>query len=129
PSRVLLPHCSASFSFHDPAPPDLYTLSLHDALPILIVEMAALRWLDHDDNATGYALKDARASISMGVISIAFLTAFKVITFFGFVAVYTWLAPFHLPTSAWWYWVLVVLGVDLGYYAHHRFSHRVNIAW
>src|SRR5690625_1040726 len=95
----------------------------------VIVEMAALRWLDHDDNTTGYALKDARASISMGVISIAFLTAFKVITFFGFVAVYTWMAPFHLPTSAWWYWVLVVLGVDLGYYAHHRFSHRVNIAW
>src|SRR5262249_60878829 len=27
----LLPH---SFSFNDPAPPEIYTLSLHDALPI-----------------------------------------------------------------------------------------------
>src|SRR5699024_12162872 len=99
PSRVLLPHCSASFSFHDPAPPDLYTLSLHDALPILIVEMAALRWLDHDDNATGYALKDARASISMGVISIAFLTAFKVITFFGLDRKSTRLNSSHVSIS------------------------------
>ena len=95
----------------------------------ILIEMAALRWLDHDDNTTGYALKDARTSISMGVLSLVFLTAFKVVTFFGFVAVYAYLAPFHLPTDTWWYWVLVVLGVDLGYYWHHRFSHRVRIAW
>lgn len=95
----------------------------------ILVELAALRWLDHDDNATGYALKDARTSISMGVLSLVFLTAFKVLTFFGFVAVYAYVAPFHLPTDTWWYWVLVVLGVDLGYYWHHRFSHRVRLAW
>ncbi len=95
----------------------------------ILIEMAALRWLDHDDNTTGYALKDARTSISMGVLSLVFLTAFKVVTFFGFVAVYAYVAPFHLPTDTWWYWVLVVLGVDLGYYWHHRFSHRVRIAW
>jgi sterol desaturase/sphingolipid hydroxylase (fatty acid hydroxylase superfamily) len=95
----------------------------------ILVEVAALRWLDHDDNVSGYALKDARTSISMGVISLVFLTAFKVVTFFGFVAVYAYLAPFQLPTDTWWYWVLVVLGVDLGYYWHHRFSHRVRIAW
>src|SRR5205823_9431183 len=28
------PSYSISFSFNDPAPPDIYTLSLHDALPI-----------------------------------------------------------------------------------------------
>lgn len=106
----------------------------------ILIEFAALKWLDHDDTPpfaartggappTGYALKDARASISMGVISLVFLTAFKVITFFGFVAVYAYVAPFQLPTDTWWYWVLVILGVDLGYYWHHRFSHRVRIAW
>ncbi|MDF9715089.1 MULTISPECIES: sterol desaturase family protein [unclassified Nocardioides] len=95
----------------------------------ILVELAALRWLDHDDNLTGYALKDARTSISMGIVSLVFLTAFKLVSFVGFVAVSTYLAPWHLPTDTWWYWVLVVLGVDLGYYAHHRFSHRVRIAW
>ena len=41
----------------------------------ILVELAALKWLDHDDNVTGYALKDARTSISMGVGSLVFLTA------------------------------------------------------
>jgi sterol desaturase/sphingolipid hydroxylase (fatty acid hydroxylase superfamily) len=95
----------------------------------ILVELAALRWLDHDDSVSGYAFRDARASISMGVVSLVFLTLFKVVTFFAFSAVYVHLAPFHLPTDTWWYWVLVVLGVDLGYYWHHRFSHRVRIAW
>lgn len=95
----------------------------------ILVELAALRWLDHDDSTTGYALKDARASISMGVVSVFFLTAFKVVTFFAFTAVFVWFAPWELPTDTWWYWVLLVVGLDLGYYWHHRFSHRVRIAW
>lgn len=95
----------------------------------ILVELAALKWLDHDDSVTGYALRDARTSISMGVISLVFMTAFKVLTFVAFTAVFAYLAPWELPTDTWWYWVLVILGVDLGYYAHHRFSHRVRIGW
>jgi sterol desaturase/sphingolipid hydroxylase (fatty acid hydroxylase superfamily) len=95
------------------------------------IELAALRWLDddHEHPRTGYELKDARISISMGVVSIAVLTVYKIITFFAFVAVYSYLAPWRLPTDTWWYWVLVVLGVDLAYYWHHRFSHRVRLGW
>src|SRR5690606_41969176 len=33
-SIVLLPFITPFFFFTDPAPPDIYTLSLHDALPI-----------------------------------------------------------------------------------------------
>lgn len=95
----------------------------------ILIELAALRWLDHDDNLTGYSMKDARASISMGVVSVFFLTAFKVVTFFGFSAVFVHLAPWQLPTDTWWYWVLLMVGLDLGYYWHHRFSHRSRIAW
>ncbi|HEY0889499.1 MAG TPA: sterol desaturase family protein [Nocardioides sp.] len=95
----------------------------------ILIELAALRWLDHDDNLTGYSMKDARTSISMGVVSVFFLTAFKVVTFFGFSAVFVHLAPWELPTDTWWYWVLLIVGLDLGYYWHHRFSHRSRIAW
>lgn len=95
----------------------------------ILIELAALKWLDHDDNTTGYAFKDARASISMGVVSIFFLTLYKVITFFGFVAVSVYLAPWHLPTDTWWYWVLLIVVLDLAYYGHHRFCHRVRIGW
>src|SRR5690606_6200020 len=95
----------------------------------ILIELAALKWLDHDDNVTGYALKDARTSLLMGVGSIFFLTAFKVITFFGFSAVYLWVAPWHLDTRAWWYWPALIIGLDLGYCFHHRFADRVRIGW
>lgn len=101
----------------------------------IVIEFAALARGDdaggvgRADGRTGYLLKDARASISMGAGSIFFLTVFKVGTFFAFMAIHTHLAPFHLPTDTWWYWVLVVVGVDFVYYWHHRFSHRVTIAW
>ncbi len=100
----------------------------------ILIEIAALKWLDHDDNptltgVTGYYGRDTRASLGMGVGSIFFLTVFKVGSFFVFTAIYTHLAPFKLPTDTWWYWVLVIFGLDFFYYWNHRFVHRVNIGW
>lgn len=95
----------------------------------IAIELAALKWLDHDDNVTGYAFKDARTSISMGIGSILFLTVFKIITFFAFVFVFAHFALFELDTSAWWYWPALLVGLDFCYYWHHRFSHRVRIGW
>src|SRR5205807_8848965 len=52
----LLPHIMSSFfSCHAPAPPEIYTLSLHDALPIC-------RPVLHEDVVDG-ALGRARASL------------------------------------------------------------------
>jgi sterol desaturase/sphingolipid hydroxylase (fatty acid hydroxylase superfamily) len=97
----------------------------------VLLEMAALRWLDHDDDlvTTGYDRRDARTSMSMGAISILFMTAFKVGSFVVFTAVFAYAAVFELPTDTWWYWVLLVVALDLCYYVHHRFSHRVRIGW
>ncbi|SFS80884.1 sterol desaturase family protein [Saccharopolyspora flava] len=95
----------------------------------IAVELAALKWLDHDDNTTGYAFKDTRTSLSMGVGSLVFLTVFKVGTFFVYNALYTHLALWQLPTDTWWFWVVLTLGLDLAYYCNHRFVHRVNIGW
>ncbi|HJQ05341.1 MAG TPA: sterol desaturase family protein, partial [Nocardioides sp.] len=33
------------------------------------------------------------------------------------------------PTDTWWYWVLVIAGLDLCFYTVHRFVHRVNLGW
>ena len=99
------------------------------------IELAALYWLDRDDGPDrvqpprGYEVKDARTSILMGLGSVAFLTLFKVATFFAFVAVSVYLAPWHLPTDTWWYWVLLMLTLDVAFYWHHRFVHRVRIGW
>ncbi len=95
----------------------------------ILIELAALKWLDHDDNATGYSVRDARASLTMGLGSLLFLTVFKVSTFFVYSALYTYLAPWHLPTDTWWFWVLLIVGLDFCYYCNHRFVHRTNIGW
>jgi sterol desaturase/sphingolipid hydroxylase (fatty acid hydroxylase superfamily) len=94
----------------------------------IALELAALKWLDHDE-ATGYNAKDAGTSIGMGAISLVFTTGFKVASFFMFVWAYDHLALWHLPTDTWWYWVLVIAGLDLCFYTVHRFVHRVNLGW
>lgn len=95
----------------------------------ILVELAALKWLDRDDNATGYSFEDARASLTMGAGSLLFLTAFKVGTFFVYNALYTYVAAWHLPADTWWFWVLLIVGLDFAYYCNHRFVHRTNIGW
>ncbi|GAB2986605.1 sterol desaturase family protein [Nocardioides montaniterrae] len=100
----------------------------------IALELAALKWLDHDDNAvgataTGYERRDARTSISMGLISLVFTTLFKVGSFVAYVWAFEQLAPWHLPTDAWWYWPAVVIALDLCFYLSHRFVHRVNVGW
>jgi sterol desaturase/sphingolipid hydroxylase (fatty acid hydroxylase superfamily) len=106
----------------------------------ILVELAALRWLDHDAGfvdvdgrpgaqRTGYDAVDARTSMGMGAVSLVFSLALKVGSFFVYTAVFTYLAPWRLHTGTWWYWVLLVVGVDLAFYASHRFVHRVNIGW
>ncbi|HWU20660.1 MAG TPA: sterol desaturase family protein, partial [Nocardioides sp.] len=94
----------------------------------IALELAALKWLDHDES-TGYNARDAGTSIGMGAISLVFTTIFKLATFVVFLWAYDHLAPWHLRTDTWWYWVLVIAGLDLCFYTVHRFVHRVNLGW
>ncbi len=104
------------------------------------IELAALKWLGQEDRPksdltgrppTGYHGKDARTSMTMGLISLVFSLALKVGSFLVYNAVFVYLTPdaFKLPTDTWWYWVLLIVGVDLSFYLSHRFVHRVNIGW
>jgi sterol desaturase/sphingolipid hydroxylase (fatty acid hydroxylase superfamily) len=78
---------------------------------------------------TGYMLRDFWTSISMGLGSLVWLTVFKIGTFFIYQWVFLNVAPFHLDTSAWWYWPAVLIALDLAFYCTHRFVHRANIGW
>jgi len=97
----------------------------------IAIELAALKWLDHDDNVTGYMLQDARTSIFMGLGSLVSMTVLKVIGFFIYVGIYEHLALWHIPTGAddWPWWIAMVLAVDFAYYWQHRFVHRARIGW
>jgi sterol desaturase/sphingolipid hydroxylase (fatty acid hydroxylase superfamily) len=99
----------------------------------IVIELAALRWLDHDDSSaaayTGYAARDARTSLLMGFFSIFSTIALKVAAFFVYIALYLYVAPWHLRTDTWWAWALMIVAVDLAYYWQHRFVHRARVGW
>ena len=105
----------------------------------ILLELAALRWLDNDEPAgqggttavalRGYEARDSRASLLMGAGSLVSTTIFKIGSFFVFTAAFVFLAPWELPTDTWWYWLLLIVTLDLLFYANHRFVHRVNVGW
>jgi sterol desaturase/sphingolipid hydroxylase (fatty acid hydroxylase superfamily) len=101
-------------------------------LLLLTVEWAAARKLEHleDRPATGgYHARDARTSISMGLVSIATMGAWKLLALLGYAALYTYVAPWHLPATQWYTWVVALVGVDLLFYVYHRIAHRVRLVW
>ena len=76
-----------------------------------------------------YRLPDAISNISCGITSQLSGLFLKI---FG-IGVYQFLfekfAVFSLDSTACWYWVGLILLVDLAYYWAHRMSHEVNLFW
>jgi sterol desaturase/sphingolipid hydroxylase (fatty acid hydroxylase superfamily) len=76
-----------------------------------------------------YRSADARASISMGLVSIATMTLWKGLALLGYAALFAYVAPWHLSADDWYTWVIALVGVDLLFYAYHRTAHRVRVIW
>lgn len=76
-----------------------------------------------------YRLPDAISNISCGITSQLSGLFLKI---FG-IGVYQFLfekfAFFALDNKTAWYWIILVLLVDLAYYWAHRMSHEVNLFW
>lgn len=102
-------------------------------LLLLILEWTAARKLEHleDDRPAsgGYARRDAWASISMGLVSVATTAGWKALALLGYAAIYAYLAPWQLPATAWYTWAIALVGVDLLFYTYHRIAHRVRLIW
>ena len=108
------------------------------AIPFFLI-LLALEWLAawkldaHDEQGRppvgAYETRDARASISMGLVSIATSTGWKILGLLVYTAIFAYLAPWHLPITAWYTWVIGFIAVDLLYYWNHRISHRVRLVW
>jgi len=113
---------------HDPV---MYAVPFF--LALLIIEWAAARKLHHVEAeqapSGAYLRPDAWASIWMGVVSIGTSGLLNGIALVGYAALYVYLAPWHLPATAWYTWVIAILGVDFLYYWYHRMAHRVRIFW
>lgn len=107
-------------------------------LLMLALEWTAARKLERLEQAANddarpasgsYLTRDAIASISMGLVSIATTGGWKALALLGYAAIYAYLAPWQLPVNGWYTWVIAILGVDLLYYLYHRMAHRVRLVW
>ncbi|WP_310649858.1 sterol desaturase family protein, partial [Gordonia amicalis] len=111
------------------------------AIPFFVT-MLAIEWfaaakLEHDaghDDGGGprpgaYETRDARASVLMGLVSIGTSAFWKLLGLIAYTALFTYVAPWHLPMNQWYSWVIAFVGVDFIYYWVHRVSHRVRIVW
>lgn len=102
---------------------------------LLTIEWTAARKLERlveasDRPAAGsYLARDARASISMGLVSVATMGAWKFLALLGYAAIYAYLAPWQLSATQWYTWVIAIVGVDVLFYAYHRIAHRVRLIW
>jgi sterol desaturase/sphingolipid hydroxylase (fatty acid hydroxylase superfamily) len=102
-------------------------------LLLLILEWSAARKLEHLDAGRSpsgaFHTRDSWASISMGLVSVATTAAWKFIALLGYAALYAYVAPWHLPSTRWYTWVIAIVGVDLLFYTYHRTAHRVRLIW
>jgi sterol desaturase/sphingolipid hydroxylase (fatty acid hydroxylase superfamily) len=77
----------------------------------------------------GYARPDAMASLTMGLVSVFTMSAWKGLGLVGYALLFAYVAPWQLPADAWWTWGLAILGVDFLFYWVHRVAHRVRLVW
>ena len=113
---------------HDPV-----TFAVPFFLILLVIEWTAARKLAHTGServpSGAYLRPDAWASIWMGLVSVGTSAVMNGIALFGYAALYVYVAPWQLPATAWYTWVIAIVGVDLLYYAYHRMAHRVRLFW
>jgi len=99
---------------------------LMNGLMVLLAAIAAVEvgyaWWARRDVHT---FRDSVSSVANGLGQQS-ITIFLGASFLG---AYAWLAdhaPIHANAGVWWHWVLLMLGIDLCYYAGHRTMHSVN---
>ncbi|HSV41159.1 MAG TPA: sterol desaturase family protein [Nocardioidaceae bacterium] len=108
---------------HDPL---LYAIPFF--LLVITVELVALHVLK-DEPADRFDLRDSATSVSMGFGAAAAGVLFRAAALLLYAVLYTYLAPWQLPTDRWETWVGVLLAIDLLWYVYHRGSHRIRLIW
>ncbi len=125
---VTLSHVNAVTDMLSALPPqmrDPVLFAVPFFLLLLVLEWTAARKLE----SANYERRDAWTSISMGLVSVATTAAWKFLALLGYAAVYAYVAPWHLPATSWYTWVIALVGVDLLFYTYHRIAHRVRLIW
>jgi alkylglycerol monooxygenase len=99
------------------------------SIPIFFILIGIELLVERFTHQKLYRLQDAIANLSCGItsqLSGLFLKIFA-IGFYQFL--FENFAMFSPDRTQWWYWVALVLLVDLAYYWAHRMSHEINLFW
>src|ERR1700751_638512 len=97
------------------------------AIPAFTVLMAMEAIADAIMRRDLYEIKDAAASITMGLGSVAVGLLTKVVQ----LAMFDFLYRFRMFTFGyqWWVWVLLFFADEVSYYWFHRVSHECRLFW
>jgi len=93
----------------------------------VVVEALWARRHRDDDRIRGYELRDSAASMTMGLLNVIILGFSKLL----WIPFYAWLYQHRVADigTAWWTWIVLLLGEDLCYYWFHRVHHEVRLLW
>ncbi len=101
---------------------------IYFAIPFFFITLIIESIITNKRNMNSYTLKDASASISMGLGNV-FLGIFaKIIVLAALTYVYIHFRIFTIPFT-WWAWILIFFAEDLTYYWFHRISHENRFFW
>lgn len=104
---------------------------IHFAIPFFVISMLLELYVTTREaykETKGYELKDAFASIAMGLGNV-FLGFFsKAIVLLAFFWIYENYRLFTIPVT-WWSFILIFFADDFSYYWFHRISHESRLFW
>lgn len=104
------------------------------AIPFFLVSLLGEAWLLRRwrragrQDVLGYDLKDAAASITLGIGSLIFVSGINL----GIFALAGWYFSHRLVPdlgSGGLAWLVALLGWDFLYYWHHRYEHEIRVLW
>jgi sterol desaturase/sphingolipid hydroxylase (fatty acid hydroxylase superfamily) len=101
------------------------------AIPAFVIAVVAealwARRHRDDPEIRGYERRDSAASMSMGLINVVVSGFAKLLS----IPFFAWLYQHRVADigTAWWAWIVLLLGEDLCYYWFHRVHHEVRLLW
>ncbi len=112
---------------------EVYFIPYFIPLAIILITIEVIMSSRRKQHA--YEKKDSLASAGVGIGAVFFQVLTKGATLAVFTAVFELFEPVRQSIgydwlgTAWWVWVLCILGDDFNFYWHHRFAHTVRIIW
>jgi sterol desaturase/sphingolipid hydroxylase (fatty acid hydroxylase superfamily) len=98
------------------------------AIPFFALLIAVEAWLVLRENRENFDKKDTWSNIFIGFMSVAWGALFGLATSLIYIQVYE-LAPYKMPMTVWWAWLILLFVDDFAYYWFHRISHEVRFFW